>query len=60
MTYVGVRVAIYQSKGFAVRGSNLLYCIYNMYSMFAVPNYPHHQCPDGLLAMLPKSNSFIV
>jgi hypothetical protein len=25
MTYVGVRVAIYQSKGFAVRGGNPLY-----------------------------------
>jgi hypothetical protein len=58
MTHVGVVVAIYHSKGFAVRCGNLSYCIYKVYIRYS--NFPHHQCPDGLLAMLPNSNSLIV
>jgi hypothetical protein len=27
---------------------------------YPIPIYPHRQCPDGLLAMLPNSNSLIV
>jgi hypothetical protein len=43
---------MYQSKGFEVRGGKPLY----KYSIFAIPIYPHHQRPDGLLAMLLKRN----
>jgi hypothetical protein len=58
-----------------IRARDLLFvtatfCIYNtvLYStvhystvcIFAIPIYPHHQRPDGLLAMLLKRNSLLV
>ena len=50
-----LKVAIYESKGFAVRGGTPLYIC-----KFAIPMYLHHHRPDGLLAMLLKRNSLLV